>query len=164
VSGAGTARLLRFRIGPTAAALPLSIVREVLPRPDLVRVPGGRAGLAGVALARGMALPVYDLSRLRDWPPAPADAGAGGHVIVCDWGEVSVGVLGGAPDLIDAAPGARAPAGGTPAAAYAAGVVERDGEVVTVLDAARVFASLGVPEDGSPDAGEGEGEDDPAGR
>jgi chemotaxis signal transduction protein len=162
VRDGGASRLLRFRIGSTAAALPLAIVREVLPLPRLVAVPGGRPGLAGVALARGVALPVYDLSRLRDWPPARGAAGRGGHVIVCDWGEVSVGVLGGVPDLLDAEPGPAAAE--APAAAYAAGWVERDGEMVTVLDAARVFASLGVPEAGLPDAREGEGEDNPAGR
>lgn len=174
MSGPDRPRLLGFRIGDAAAALPLAIVREVLPRPAIVEVPGGRPALAGVALAHGIALPVYDLRRILA-PGAASSAVAGGgaeHVIVCNWGEVSVGVLGSGPDLLEGDPEPWVPgpdAGGTAgspeAAGFAAGRLRRkDGEVVTILDATRVFASLGVPVDGSPAAGEGEGEDDPAGR
>lgn len=164
-------RWLRFRIGTAAAALPLRIVREVLPRPSIVAVPGGWPALLGVTLARGLALPVYDLRHLFR-PGGDPEAGAGrgaadAHLIVCDWGEVSIGVLGGAPDLLETGPAGSGPASapeGGPAGEFAAARLERDGEVVTMLDVARVFASLGVPEDRSPDAREDTIEDDPAGR
>ena len=169
MSGAPAARLLRFRIGAAAAALPLAIVRAVVTLPAIAPVPGGRPALAGVALARGLALPVYDLRVLfRAGAASPADGiadSAPEHLIVCDWGEVSVGLLGERPDLLDGAtqpgdPGEAGPFDGP----CAAGRLMQDGELVTVLDAARLFASLGVPEDGSTDAREAEGEDDPAGR
>ncbi|MGH9797703.1 MAG: chemotaxis protein CheW [Candidatus Polarisedimenticolia bacterium] len=163
--------ILGFRAGGAALALPLALVREVRPRPPIVRVPGGHDHLAGVALARGMALPVYDLRRLPDlWAVGPA-AGSGPeeHLIVCDWGETSVGLLGTAADLLD--PSAMPPAdeGATSGGprlrqAYADGAWRAGAELVTFLNAARLFASLGVPEAGLRDAGEGDGEDDPAGR
>jgi chemotaxis signal transduction protein len=130
----------------------------------MVAVPGGRSGLAGVALARGLALPVYDLRGLVGAGTSTGRSRAE-HVIVCDWGEVSVGILGGEPDLLDGVPERADPAeGGIMSGTCGAGLLTRGGEVVTVLDAARLFASLGVPEDGSTDAREAEGEDDPAGR
>jgi chemotaxis signal transduction protein len=163
--------ILGFRAGGAALALPLALVREVRPRPPIVRVPGGHDHLAGVALARGMALPVYDLRRLPElWAVGPA-AGSGPeeHLIVCDWGETSVGLLGTAADLVD--PSGMPPADeGTDSGgprlcqAYSDGAWQAGAELVTFLNAARLFASLGVPGAGLGNAGEGEGEDDPAGR
>lgn len=163
--------ILGFRAGGAALALPLALVREVRPRPPIVRVPGGHDHLAGVALARGMALPVYDLRRLPGlWAVGPpAGSGPEEHLIVCDWGETSVGLLGTAADLVDPSgmpPADEGAAGGGPRLrrAYSDGSWQAGAELVTFLNAARLFASLGVPGAGPGNAGEDEGEDDPAGR
>ncbi|TGD95135.1 chemotaxis protein CheW [Methylobacterium nonmethylotrophicum] len=54
-------------------ALPAGRVRALAPVPALTRVPGAPAALAGLATARGVALPVLDLARLLapDARPAP---------------------------------------------------------------------------------------------
>lgn len=154
MSAGAASRLLGFRTGSQAWAMPLALVRKVVTCPPVVRVPGSRPEVAGVALLQGVALPVYDLPS-GDSSGAPpraigqADSGEGDrHLIVCAWGDALLGLVGRDVDLL--------PYGG-----------ERDIEAdagVTVLDPAKLFASLGVPEDPAGDAMEGDGEKDPAGR
>lgn len=134
--------------------MPLALVRKVLACPPVVQVPGSRPQVAGVALIEGLALPVYELSS-GDAPEAPQTADGQGppgeadrRLIVCAWGEALLGLVGRDVDLL--------PDG-------AEGDVEA-GSRVTVLDPAKLFASLGVPEDPTGDAMEGDGEEDPAGR
>ncbi len=165
--------LIRFRVADAEAALPLGIVREVTTRPRLARVPGSHAFVTGIALHRGMALPVYDLARFeplwaatRPRPSAPPDAE---HVIVCDWGEARLGLLGDQVDVLPAGPLEREPdperarrCGLSPD--YVSEILHRDGGAVLLLDPGRLFASLGVPAAEPRSAGEGGGEDDPARR
>ena len=70
--GAGAGARLAFRVGAARAALPLAVVREVVQEPSVVAVPGSHPHVAGVALHRGLALPVYDLAR---FPPLWATHG-----------------------------------------------------------------------------------------
>ena len=164
-------RLIGFRVGSAGAALPIGIVREVTERPRVVRVPGSHEFVSGVVLHGGVALPVYDLRRFEPlWsrPDACAPPGAdAGHLIVCDWGEVALGVLGDPVDLVEEAvadegrgESATAPYGMSEA--YVKRVLRRDGEAIVLLDTDRLFASLGVPA-AQPRARRRDGEDDPAG-
>lgn len=61
-----------------APALPLGWVREVLPRRPLQIVPRAPAGVAGLLVWRGRALPVFDLAFLLTGIPG----GAGGRLVV----------------------------------------------------------------------------------
>jgi len=171
----GTSWLIRFRVGDAEAALPVGIVREVTARPRIARVPGSHAFVTGVALHGGVALPVYDLARFaplwsvprpRSRERAPVDAD---HVIVCDWGEARLGLLGNDVDVVPSAPPEesqdRAHAsrcGLSPD--YVREILHREDEAVLLLDPERLFASLGVPAAEPRNAGEGGGEDDPARR
>ena len=173
MSDSADVRLIGFRVGSAGAALPLGIVREVTERPRVVRVPGSHAFVSGVALHGGVALPVYDLNRFDPlWsgqrplaPPGPV--AEGGHLIVCDWGEVALGLLGDRVDLVEEtgtdagrADGAAAPC--RVSDAYVKRVLHRDGETIVLLDTDRLFASLGVPA-AEPRGRRKPGEDDRAG-
>lgn len=174
--GPAAAWLISFRVGGAEAALPLGVVREVVARPPVVRVPGSHPFVSGVALHGGVALPVYDLRRFTPFWSGPRPLRAGGgppaggeHLIVCDWGEVRLGLLGDRVDLLEAdGPGPApetAPAGRCGVSdEFVSGVLHRDHEAVALLDPDRLFSSLGVPAADPPRAMEGAGEDDPAGR
>ncbi len=175
MSGPGTAWLISFRVGGAEAALPLGVVREVVARPPVVRVPGSHSFVSGVALHGGVALPVYDLRQFTPFWSGPRAQPAGGsavwgeHLIVCDWGEVRLGLLGDRVDLLEAdGPGpalAAGPAGRCGVSdEFVSDVLRRDDEAVVLLDPNRLFASLGVPAAGPPRAVEVAGEDDSAGR
>jgi chemotaxis signal transduction protein len=149
-----TPRFLGFRAGSQTWALPLALVREIVACPPVVPVPGSRPQVAGVALIHGLALPVYDLPSCDSpWGPPAAHgradpAGAERRLIVCARGDALLGLIGQDVDLL--------PDRAEDDAAVGAGV--------TVLDPAKLFASLGVPEDPTGDAMEEDGEEDPAGR
>jgi chemotaxis signal transduction protein len=176
VSGAPAARRLAFRVGATRAAVPLAVVREVVQDAAIIAVPGSHPHVAGVALHRGLALPVYDLAR---FPPLwSAEAGrrfaAGGVpraplLIVCAWGEAMVGLLGDEVDLLEGeayeldadAATALSPVFLTgQVKGTAAGAADR----IACLDVQKLFPSLGVPDEALRPAREDAGEDDPAGR
>lgn len=170
MTASGTGPLLSFRLGPSRAALPLAVVREVLEDPPLVRVPGSLAHVAGVMLSHGVAVPVYDLLCFGPlWSEPREAAGDRGdrwsHVIVCSVGEVVVGLLGEQADLLGASaePGP-AQAEGSIRAEYLSGIRRSGADSVALLDPERLFPSLGVPAEGRRSAGEGGGEEDPAGR
>jgi chemotaxis signal transduction protein len=171
VSGRGGSPLLAFRIGTTRAALPLGLVREVIESPRIVRVPGSHPHVAGVALNRGVALPVYDLRRFTplwcgpEGTRAGSDHEGGSHLIVCGFEEILLGVLAEQVDLVEAAGAAENLEAGEVRAEYLNGLLMSGGEAVALLDPARLFPSLGVPAErsGGP-PGEDAGEEDPAGR
>jgi len=149
------------------------VVREVVERPPVVPVPGSHSFVSGVALLGGVALPVYDLRLFGPLWSAPARNGRtsapGEHLIVCDWGEARVGLLGDRVDLMEQAGHGPFPEEGPEGRwgvnrEFVSHVVCRDEDSVILLDPGTLFASLGVPAAGSPRAVEGVGEDDPAGR
>ena len=175
MSDTGGGWLISFRVGGAEAALPLGIVREVTARPLITRVPGSHPFVTGIALHGGVALPVYDLVRLAPlWSgprlvPADGPAGNAEHVIVCDWGEARLGLLGDRVDLLEAEWSENAPDGAQDSrcrmsAEYVSEVLRRGDEAIILLDPGRLFASLGVPAAEPPDAREGGSEDDPARR
>lgn len=165
---------LTFRLAAAEVALPLGVVREVLDRPRVVPVPDSHAHVAGVTLAHGLAVPVYDLCRFEPlWTtPPPAEGPAAPSLIVCAWGEVLIGLLGREVDVIDRRAVREVPepeiaqeGAETPFRSGYARRVAHDGRgQVMVLDAARLFASLGVPDPRVREAGEEDGEENPAGR
>ena len=164
-------RFLAFWIGEAPAALPLSLVREVVACPALIPVPGSRRYVAGVALHGGVAVPAYDLRRFElMWPDGGGNGSNPGdeasHLIVCSWGEALVGLLGSGVDLLeDPEPAGDGDGDGAPICnEYLSGFVRCGEEVVPVLDAATLFPSLGVPDLEVPVAREDGGEENPSGR
>jgi purine-binding chemotaxis protein CheW len=165
-------RLIGFRVGETRAALPLSLVSQVTDRPPMLRVPGSHPYVRGVALRDGVAVPVYDLGLFeplwrdrgsRRSGPRPAAA----HLIVCDWGDTELGLLGDQVDLIpesqDPTPGPVSPhPAGAISERYVKTILRVEGESFALLNADRLFASLGVPA-AEPRGRRQPGEDDPAG-
>ncbi len=146
-------RFLAFRIGEALTALPLSLVQEVVASPALIPVPGSRRYVAGVALHGGVAVPAYDLRRFDLlWPNAGGNGSPPGdeasHLIICNWGEALVGLLGSGIDILDDPETAGDGDGdGVPLCnEYLSGFVRRGGEVVAIFDAAALFPSLGVPD------------------
>lgn len=172
MTGRGASWLIRFKVGGADAALPLGVVREVVQRPPVVPVPGSHSFVSGVALLGGVALPIYDLRRFGPFWTSPApglDEVTAEHLIVCDWGEARLGLLGDRVDLMERdrtgsvrEPGDEGRWGVS--RQFVETVVRRDEDPVLVLDPGALFASLGVPAAGPPRAVEGAGEDDPAGR
>jgi len=174
VKGGEDGRLIGFHVGGAGAALPLAIVREVTERPRVVRVPGTHPFVSGVALHGGVALPVYDLRRFDSlWSGRAETAARAGRadsdrLIVCDWGEIALGLLGGGVDLVE--DGREAPGGEETGEEGRCGMtgdfVKRllrfHGEVIALLDTDRLFASLGVPAK-APRGRRETGENDPAG-
>jgi chemotaxis signal transduction protein len=150
--------------------LPLGLVREVIASPSLVPVPGSHDHVIGVALHDGMAVPVYDLERFGPlWSPADHEQGVSGpvadtpHLIVCTWGEALIGLMGGNINLLEPSENGMAEASRAPdlRSEYVSGSLRSGEEVVAVLDAARLFSSLGVPAEAG-DAREDAGEEDPS--
>ena len=169
----GTDALLTFRVGPARAALPLSIVREVVQTPAIIEVPGSHSQVAGVTLRAGVAVPVYDLvihaplwTRPEQTAGAPAKRTSAQHLIVCRFGEVLVGLLGEQADFLEGSVAPPEAATGSEAIRpeYLRGQLRSGAESVALLDPAKLFTSLGVPGGGRPPATEDEGEEDPAGR
>jgi chemotaxis signal transduction protein len=172
VTDASGDRLIGFHVAGVGAALPLGLVREVTERPSVVRVPGSHAFVSGVTLHGGVALPVYDLRRFDSlWSGRGGRAPRSGtpgidRLIVCAWGEVPLGLLGEGVDVLDAVGPAPGPEDDEGAWDVMSGdfVLRRlriQGEAIALLDADRLFASLGVPAT-EPSEGRETGEDDPA--
>ncbi|HXE57168.1 MAG TPA: chemotaxis protein CheW [Gemmatimonadales bacterium] len=67
---AGAVRLLLFRIGGLDCALPVEMVREVLPVQPATRIPGAPPAVEGLVNVRGTLLTVVDGPRLLDRPGA----------------------------------------------------------------------------------------------
>ena len=171
MSVASPARLVGFRVAGVRAALPFEVVRQIAERPPLVRIPGCHPFVAGVALHEGVAIPVYDLRRLEGlWadepPPLLSGHGEATQIIVCDWGDTLLGILGDGVDVLSDADGATHDRDGAPRpsvlnGAYLQGLLPPDGEPLALLDPDRLFASLGIPASGS-HGRRVTGEDDPA--
>ena len=67
-------KVLTFRLAGAPHALPLDAVAEVLATPPVRPVPGGPAGVSGLAEAGGRIVAVLDLGFLLDRPAASTDA------------------------------------------------------------------------------------------
>jgi len=168
VSVRGVDRLIGFQLGGAGAALPLAIVREVTERPRVVRVPGTHPFVSGVALRGGVALPVYDLRRFESLWSGRERSGPLGwsadadRLIVCDWGEIALGLLGGCVDLVEDGGEEEEEMRCGMSGDFVKRVLRVHGETIALLDTDRLFASLGVPA-AEPRGRRETGEDDPAG-
>ena len=164
----GVDRLIGFQLGGAGAALPLAIVREVTERPRVVRVPGTHPFVSGVALRGGVALPVYDLRRFESLWSGRERSGPLGwsadadRLIVCDWGEIALGLLGGCVDLVEDGGEEEEEMRCGMSGDFVKRVLRVHGETIALLDTDRLFASLGVPA-AEPRGRRETGEDDPAG-
>lgn len=85
------AELVVVRLGGCRYSLPMSSVAEVGRPPELTRVPGLPAFVAGVANWRGRVLAVLDLRGLLAAETAPLDRR--GRLVVLNHGGVRVGLL-----------------------------------------------------------------------
>jgi len=84
-----TLRMLLFRLGPLACAVPAALVREVIPADPPVRIPGSAAAVAGLVNVRGMLLTVVD-GRLA--AGLPDGGGAPESILIVERGDRSVGL------------------------------------------------------------------------
>ena len=131
-AAASRRNLLVFELAQQRFAIPVSDVREVLPRASLTPLADGPAALAGILRLRGALLPVMDLRRRLGLPPVEPEVG---HcIVVTASGPVGVGILVDAVDGLisdddpvpDDAP--------EPHSGLVARVIESTGGVVTVLN------------------------------
>ena len=130
---------LAVRIGGRLHALPIEVVEEVLPALPIEAIPQCPPFVLGVVFVRGHLIPVLNgAERLglvgHARPTEP-------HIVCLRAGERLVGLeVDEAVDLIEvptADPLSLAPLGAR--RGFLAGLVERDGEVVRLLDAARMI-------------------------
>ena len=165
----GADPLLTFEVGEARAALPLSMVREVVDCPPIVPVPGSHPHVAGVTLSGGVAVPVYDLRLFPAFWDPPTSAAGGGqprHLIIVGYGEVVVALLGARTDLLERLEPERPESAGEDPIRreFVREVVKSGARSIALLDPERLFASLGVPADGFRGTREDEREENPAGR
>jgi purine-binding chemotaxis protein CheW len=83
--------VLIFRLGLEEYALEIDTVREILKAPPITEVPRAPPHVLGVTMVRGQVIAVYDPRRRLGL--APAQAGPGARVVVCDAGGGPVGLL-----------------------------------------------------------------------
>ncbi|HYQ82275.1 MAG TPA: chemotaxis protein CheW, partial [Anaeromyxobacteraceae bacterium] len=83
--------LLVFALGGEEYALDIEVVREILKAPPVTEVPRAPGHILGVTMVRGQVIAVHDPRRRMGLAPAPA--GPGARVVVCDAGEGPVGLL-----------------------------------------------------------------------
>lgn len=93
VDSAADESVLVFRLGADRYGIPVSSVREVLPRALIAPVPGAPASVAGLIQVRGEIRPVYDLRQRLQMPAAaPRPAKDGETVIVLSAGGREFGI------------------------------------------------------------------------
>ncbi|WP_162501612.1 chemotaxis protein CheW, partial [Methylobacterium crusticola] len=132
-------RVLVVRLGPGRYALPATCVRALMRVPALTRGPGGPEALAGLANHRGTALPVLDLRRLLR--PGDASPAAPGRIVVAQ----ADGLLGLMVDAVaELAPARlrRGPGGAGRVGTAGSALLCATGEMVPLLDPARLAAAL----------------------
>ncbi|HYH38117.1 MAG TPA: chemotaxis protein CheW [Azospirillum sp.] len=75
-AAAGSARFVTLRVGASVLALALPEVREIVRRPEIVRIPLSPPSLEGLARRHGVVLPVIGLRSVLGLPGAAADKDA----------------------------------------------------------------------------------------
>lgn len=84
-------RFLQFRLGSEDYAIPLTLVREVIPLPRVTRIPMMPDYFKGLAHVRGRAIPVLDLRiklDLSSQDQLPEQA-----VVICTLDDMTLGLL-----------------------------------------------------------------------
>jgi purine-binding chemotaxis protein CheW len=125
---------VRLRVGREAYALPIENVTEVAELGELTRVPGSGRAVLGVRNLRGQVLPVFDLAQVL----RVAHEGRLARIVVADQDGRTAGLA--VDDVTDIAPlGDQLE---ETSLEYLASSVLEDGELVGVIDVARVFDAL----------------------
>ena len=134
-------RFVLFQAGDEWFGLPIASVREIQPLPRVTRVPNAPGEVLGILNLRGRILTLFDLVRCLGIPPGTRPIT---HAVVLDFGDpdLQIGfavqriaqVHGLTPSAIEPA----SPREGGPSGVE--GVCEVGGQVVSLLDPARVFA------------------------
>lgn len=136
---AAVGRWIGFELAGQLYGVPILAVQEVLADADIEPVPGAPHGVLGVINLRGAIVTVADLRLLLGLAPAAESRGA---LIVFDAGTEAVAArvdrvtqVRQIPDLAIKP----APRAGLALSRSVTGVVVRDGELMTLLDAAALF-------------------------
>jgi len=134
-------RVILFQACDEWFALPIEFVREVQPLEGVIRVPTAPAEILGVLNIRGRVLTLFGLTACLDISPGTHP---NTHVVVLDLGdpELRIGVavqrMGGVRRVPLSALEPPPPRGSSPGGLEA--IFETQGQVVGLLDPARVFA------------------------
>jgi purine-binding chemotaxis protein CheW len=135
-----------MRIGGSVLALPVSQIREVIPRPPAIAsLPAKADGLMGAVTVRGMVIAVLDLRACFGMPAA----GDGGVIVIMRWQRRLVGLL--ADDVCGLASTAAgelkplAPEVQTAASRLVTHSLQWGEDIVSLLDAAAIAALPGIP-------------------
>lgn len=130
---------LAVRIGENLHAMSIDVIEEVLPALPIEAVPQCPTFVRGVIFVRGHLIPVFDAAErlgLRDHirPPEP-------HIVCLRVGSRLVGLeVDEALDLIDVPPNTALPIEEVNArSGFLSGLIERDGQVIRILDVARMI-------------------------
>lgn len=80
-----------FRVGDFRLTAPMDQVQEIMPLPDVARIPGVKSWTLGIANVRGNLIPMFDLHGFLFGTPleqAPTH-----QVLVCEHNDVTAGLL-----------------------------------------------------------------------
>lgn len=90
--GENRLELLLFRLNSQQIfAMNVFKVREVIPVPNMIQMPGSHEHLCGVASLRGLSIPIVDLRRAIKMPPSPL--GENRNVIITEYNRTVQGFL-----------------------------------------------------------------------
>lgn len=133
-------RALAVRIGANLHAMPIDVIEEILPALPIEAIPQCPSFVRGVVFVRGHLIPVFDAAErlgLRNHvrPPEP-------HIVCLRVGSRLVGLeVDEAIDLIDIRLGTALPVEEVNAQrGFLVGLIEKDGQVIRLLDAERMIA------------------------
>lgn len=136
----GQQLVLAIRIGENLHAMPIDVVEEVLPALPIETVPQCPSFVRGVVFVRGHLIPVLDAAErlgLRNHVRLEEP-----HIVCLRVGSRLVGLeVDEAVDLIEVAPSDAMPAEEVNAqCGFLSGLIERDGQVIRLLDVARMMS------------------------
>ncbi len=160
LAGHNRMELLLFRFeGKQRYGINVFKVREVIPAPELSRVPHAHPASLGIAYVRGQALSVLDLSYATAGQPIQKDEG--NYIIITEYNRQVQGFLVGGVDRIininweDVLP---PPSGGS-AGSYLTAVARYDGQMIQIVDVEKVLAEVQRAGGADPHVTEGGGVD-----
>ena len=135
-----------LRIGDARVALPLTVLREVIPCPrEFAPLPTRAPGLRGAVNLRDVVIPVLDLAAALDWPVAGREHPV---IVIISAGGRMLGVVADKVDGITTVPDDERhdtrDTGGELVFSHTFGHPET-GTVVSILDARAILATPGVP-------------------